>query len=544
MTKLSLAILMALVLPFGTVRSAGATHLPTPVAPGPGPQTIPRTDGQTVVWSDDRSGDPTNPDIYGARLSDRQAYPIAGGPAAQTYPDIDGGIVVWTQSSPTCPTCQFDIAGKNLSTQQEFTVAASPADETEPAISGSWVIWLSNDEGTITLKARDISTMAAPVTVARLGSPPAGRPAVSGDRVVWGEQQQGADHLMHWRLLTRQITAGSPSVIAEGSGDGLFGYDLAGTTIAYVANGSLDAVDLQSGQRRTIATQAQNPTTDGRYVFWEDYRFFAASDGHRVDLQGFDLASNSRFPVVVNSGHNGSPQVSGGVLVWQQSTDDTSAVQAAPVWDRLPSGPRPNPGTTSQNWLYFTETSHYLAFGFKDFWLRSGGLPVFGYPLTEEFDEATPDSGQFSTVQYLERQRFEYHPELAGTPYETELGRLGAEDAQLRGLFGTPPFQPLPTTTASDANCTFFPQTGHRLCFGFRAYWMSHGLEFGDPGVSYREALALFGYPISEEFTDTACGCTVQYFERARFEYHLNNPDPYRVLLGRLGAVMMAERGW
>jgi hypothetical protein len=27
-----------------------------------------------------------------------------------------------------------------------------------------------------------------------------------------------------------------------------------------------------------------------------------------------------------------------------------------------------------------------------------------------------------------------------------------------------------------------------------------------------------------------------QWFERARFEYHPNNPDPYKVLLGRLGA--------
>ena len=29
------------------------------------------------------------------------------------------------------------------------------------------------------------------------------------------------------------------------------------------------------------------------------------------------------------------------------------------------------------------------------------------------------------------------------------------------------------------------------------AYWRSHGLEFGDAGVSSREALALFGYPVS-----------------------------------------------
>jgi murein DD-endopeptidase MepM/ murein hydrolase activator NlpD len=32
-----------------------------------------------------------------------------------------------------------------------------------------------------------------------------------------------------------------------------------------------------------------------------------------------------------------------------------------------------------------------------------------------------------------------------------------------------------------------------------------------------------------------------QWFERARFEYHPNNPDPYKVLLGRLGSELAGE---
>ena len=34
-----------------------------------------------------------------------------------------------------------------------------------------------------------------------------------------------------------------------------------------------------------------------------------------------------------------------------------------------------------------------------------------------------------------------------------------------------------------------------------------------------------------------------QWFERARFEYHLLNPPASRVLLGRLGAEIRRERG-
>jgi len=188
--------------------------------------------------------------------------------------------------------------------------------------------------------------------------------------------------------------------------------------------------------------------------------------------------------------------------------------------------------------VYFPPTDHALAYGFKAYWERNGGLPVFGYPLTEEFTE------NGFTVQYTERQRFEWHPTDRGTPYEFQLGLLGFSDAERRGLYAAPAFQPLPQDTQSDANCRFFAETGHRVCFGFKSYWQLHGLDLGDPGVSFRESLALFGYPISEEFVDPQTGLVTQYFERAVFEYHPNNPEPYTVLLRRLGADDLQSRGW
>lgn len=233
----------------------------------------------------------------------------------------------------------------------------------------------------------------------------------------------------------------------------------------------------------------------------------------------------------------------GGFALWRLGHEDPD------VWSEIATlntpATRIPPFVETPDRAYFSATGHSLAYGFKAFWERSGGLPVFGYPQTEEFSEPNPDTGQTYTVQYFERQRFEYHPEYRLTPYEVLLGRLGVTDAQRRGLLGTTPFRPLPASTRADANCDFFPETGHRLCSAFRVYWQSHGLEFGDPGVSFRESLALFGYPISEEYTDPATGVTVQYFERARFEYHPENAGtPYTVLLGLLGNDALRERGW
>ena len=46
---------------------------------------------------------------------------------------------------------------------------------------------------------------------------------------------------------------------------------------------------------------------------------------------------------------------------------------------------------------------------------------MYGLPLTDAYF----DNGRL--VQYFERNRFEHHPENAGTPYEILLGLLGVE---------------------------------------------------------------------------------------------------------------------
>jgi hypothetical protein len=174
------------------------------------------------------------------------------------------------------------------------------------------------------------------------------------------------------------------------------------------------------------------------------------------------------------------------------------------------------------NVTFFPETGHTLRGGFRAYWNQFGGLAVFGFPLTEEFQE------NGLTVQYFERARFEWHPGAYPARYDVLLGRLGAIVATARGLNGTAAFQP----KAANPSCTFYPQTGHNLCGGFRAYWNQFG------------GLAVYGFPISDEFKDPVTGLTVQYFERQRFEWQPGTwPERYDVLLGRLGYEALAN-GW
>lgn len=116
------------------------------------------------------------------------------------------------------------------------------------------------------------------------------------------------------------------------------------------------------------------------------------------------------------------------------------------------------------------------------------------------------------------------------------LWRLGQEDTDVWKVIAAlknpaskvPPFD-------STTDRIYFPQTGHSLAYGFLYYWLNNG------------GLARFGYPITEEFDELnpADGkiYTVQYFERARFEYHPENKGtPYEVLQGLLGREVTADR--
>lgn len=82
---------------------------------------------------------------------------------------------------------------------------------------------------------------------------------------------------------------------------------------------------------------------------------------------------------------------------------------------------------------YFPETGHTLADAFKRHWERSGGTSIYGLPLSEAFEERNATDGKTYRVQYFERNRFELHPEVAGTPQEVLLGLLGTETLRRRG---------------------------------------------------------------------------------------------------------------
>jgi hypothetical protein len=177
--------------------------------------------------------------------------------------------------------------------------------------------------------------------------------------------------------------------------------------------------------------------------------------------------------------------------------------------------------------VYVPETGFWVDPEFAAWWQDNGGLMTFGYPITRVFYQ----DGYYR--QYFERAIFEHH-ENETSSWRVQLVRLGAANTIERRK-SEPVFQPRPLDAVADHGLSYFTETGHSISPSFQAYWDAHG------------GLQSFGYPLSDPFWEVAredgVARLVQYFERARFEYHPEYAGTeYAVLLGHLGREALSAR--
>jgi hypothetical protein len=177
----------------------------------------------------------------------------------------------------------------------------------------------------------------------------------------------------------------------------------------------------------------------------------------------------------------------------------TLGVVASLVLAPLVSAQTPIPSTP------FPQTGHAVDPIFVAYFTANGGEAHFGYPITYAYAE------NGFLVQYFQNARLEWHPENKD-PYKIQLGLL----AELMGK-RQPPIPVTSIPAASDPSCRYFPETGHKACHLFLQYYLNKG------------GLDQFGYPISDLLVEN--DRLVQYFQRARMEYHPGKPEGQRVKL-------------
>jgi hypothetical protein len=253
---------------------------------------------------------------------------------------------------------------------------------------------------------------------------------------------------------------------------------------------------------------------DSLLMHWDGSAWAAITDpvpGFNSSLVGIASVGDG-FWAAGYRGVNGSGQGSPVLLRYGSEPCPSSGPQK-PL-----NPPVPLPGGGSQQFITGESTNGV----FLKYWQEHGGLQQQGFPISGVLGEQSELDGRIYTVQYFERAAFEYHPENKGTPYEVLLAQLGTFQYRQKYPNGAPNQR-----ANQDRGTVLFPQTGKHLGGTFLKYWQEHG------------GLQQQGYPISEEFTEVSDlngrPYTVQYFERAVFEWHPENTPPYNVLLSQLG---------
>lgn len=178
-----------------------------------------------------------------------------------------------------------------------------------------------------------------------------------------------------------------------------------------------------------------------------------------------------------------------------------------------------HPQTPVGNCEYFDETGHYVCDEFLEFYETRGGLAIFGYPLTEAFD----DPARGLRVQYFQRARMEWHSRNP-QPYHVQLGLLVDELG-----YRFPPARRGQVPALNSALQRYFPETGHAVSYAFLDYFRENG------------GLDIFGFPRSEFMYED--GYIVQYFQRVRMEWHPEDLSGPRMRLTNLGEIYLERFG-
>lgn len=165
---------------------------------------------------------------------------------------------------------------------------------------------------------------------------------------------------------------------------------------------------------------------------------------------------------------------------------------------------------------YFPETGHWVSGEFLEAYEQaSAPHKLYGNPITDAYT----DIKSKRNVQYFEKARFVLDPQ-SPPDLMIQLSPLG----ELLPTPGTD-ISHSPTTRA----CRHFPETGFSVCYAFLDFFNANG------------QVSQFGYPISNFKVHD--GRIVQYFQRARFEWHPELAPGQRVTLGNLGAEYFTYAG-
>jgi beta propeller repeat protein len=250
-------------------------------------------------------------------------------------------------------------------------------------------------------------------------------------------------------------------------------------------NGDIYAYDIATGREFAITTAPDlqtDPAVYGDLVVWQDYRNSQGREDYNADIYAYDLATGKEFAVTRAPRRQAAPTVAGDLIAWTDYRNE----------------PDQELGANADIYAYDVATGREFT--------------VFSGPGAQR----APTIGGTTVV-------FESNPDLMAEP----RGKWSIQAVAVNGVRGGTIAPIAAPESLPGASTRTFPETGKTVTGMFFDYWDAHG------------GLPQQGYPISPVMGEVSDldgkPYTVQYFERAVFEYHPENQPPYDVLLSQLG---------
>ncbi|MGA7729783.1 MAG: hypothetical protein WCD37_00775 [Chloroflexia bacterium] len=429
---------------------------------------------------------------------------LAGdGQANRVAPSVAGNVMVYSD----CSTGNCNIWMLNLTTKEATRITQADYNQVNPATGGTWVVWqdgrnASEEDATDIENNYDLyaANLGDKQEFLVSGAPKLqGKPSVAGNVIVWadyrGAQDAGdpnAGDIYMYDLGTRQETriTNLPSAQTRPATNGqvIVWTDFRNEPNPEGFNADIYGYDIATKQEFVVAKAPDlqtDPAIYGNVVVWQDYRNEPDPEGFNADIYGYDLSTKKEFAVTTAAGRQARPTIAGNLIAWEDYRND------------------PNPSDTAN-------PTNGDIYGY-DMATKREFPVVLGNGLQQ-----APSAGG-NTVAY------ETNPNTKDANSHWSIGGVTVNGVQGGTL------KPLaPPASLPGAGSRTFPETGMATTGLFLDYWNEHG------------GLAQQGYPISGVIGEVSDldgkAYTVQYFERAVFEFHPEQADPqYKVLLSQLG---------
>ena len=143
-----------------------------------------------------------------------------------------------------------------------------------------------------------------------------GRPAISGNRVVWSDYGNGTTRGFRYRNLgtgeQRRLDA-SPGAQPRLSGD----------LLCYEYHGRIHVHTLGTGRDIVVSPAGASASAcdiSGQVVVWQDVR-----NGHDADIYAYDLGVGKETRLTSTSTDETHPRIDNGLVVWQDAVSPTNS---------------------------------------------------------------------------------------------------------------------------------------------------------------------------------------------------------------------------